>query len=435
LKAPSGEHCGWLVGHAIGEDGVMLAGSHPMPAQPDAFEPALYRLGGHFAGILLSAGNARVYMDPAGAQSCVYAPALEMVGSTPSLVPYGMGCDDDEELIRTNGMPTAKAILGFGLTPRRGVQRLMPNHYLDLTHWMPHRHWPAAPIRADRDPEDVVNTVSELATRHIRALARDGIPYLALTAGYDSRSLLACAREVVDRIELVTLSSPDAAGRLDVEIARQIAQQHGLNHRVVPFCAPTVEQREQWMWRTGFSVSEQRGWDATGMFSTLDPARPEMVGVAGEAARASYWRELGNGGPVTPELILTAMGLPHNAVFRAHAEAWLRDIPADGPMNIVDLFYIEQRLGAWAGILPYAEAHAVAFQLYPFVQRDAMAGMLALPDAYKFASRFPRDIIQLRWPELARIPFNREPGLRHVARRLRRRVWLIRRALTGRRGA
>jgi hypothetical protein len=433
IAAPSGAHAGWLAGFAIDGDGACVSGRHALAVDPTAaleLEPELYRLGGRFAAIVISPTVARVYLDPAGALSCVFAPQMEMVCSTPSLIPYGMGCDDDDELVRATGVPYNKTVLGFGLTPRRGVERLVPNHYLDLATWKTHRHWPLAPVRGDRDPEQSVRIASDVAARQVRAYAA-AMPYVALTAGYDSRCVLACAREFVDKIELLTLAIPDASGALDVATAGRIARSFGLRHRVVPYVEPTPGQMEDWLWRTGFSVSEPRGWNATGMYARLDPARPEIAGVAGEAARAVFWRDLRASAGVTPASVLRAMELPDTPFFNARAAAWLESLPAERPMQVVDLFYIEQRLGSWAGILPYGEAHTVALRLYPFVHRDALDAMLGLPDEYKLSKRFAVDLIRQRWPELLRIPFNREPMLRYLVRKARRRVWLMRRALAG----
>lgn len=426
----SGAAVGWLAGHAVDEAGAMVADRFVVrdSANTRALEDELYRIGGHFVAIVLAAAHERVYLDPAGALSCVYAATLQAVCATPSLIPYGMGCDDDDELIRQSGVPYRRALLGFGLTPRRGVERILPNHYLDLGAWTTHRHWPPAPIAGSGDPVDAVHTVARVLERHTRALAA-GPAYLALTAGYDSRSVLACAREHRDAIELFTLAIPDESGALDVEVARRLARRFGLRHRVIPYQRPTPAQRDAWVWRTGFAVYEPRGVDATGMYSRLDPGRPEVAGVAGEAARAAYWRELGAGAAVTAQQLLAVMNLPATERLVTRARAWLDGLPAERPMQVVDLFYLEQRLGSWGGVLPYAEAHATAFRFYPFVHRDAFAAMLSLPDDYKLAARFPLDLIRARWPELADIPFNRGSSVRHHARSLRRRIWRLRRAL------
>jgi hypothetical protein len=141
--------------------------------------------------------------------SAVYAREHDLVASTTSLVPYSRGCDDDLDLLRAARMPHGKAVLSFGMTSRRGVQRLHPNHYLDLMSWSPRRHWPTAPLDYHVYPEDAVEVVSRVIKRHIIAATRRGPLDLALTGGHDSRSILSCAREQLDRVELFTLEIPD----------------------------------------------------------------------------------------------------------------------------------------------------------------------------------------------------------------------------------
>lgn len=439
MRAPDGAEAGWILGFPIDAHGNWLSGDVTLPpaavTSAADFETFLYGMGGRFAAIWISPAMERVYLDAGGLLSAVYAPAHEMVASTPSLVPYARGCDDDVELLRTTGMPASKAVLAFGLTSRIGVERILPNHYLDLREWKTRRHWPREPYDGKADPADSIDVVTKIIERHVAAVTARSESYISLTAGYDSRALLACARGHLDRLRFITLALPDRTGRIDVEMAQAIARAHGLHHRVIPYLESTHEELAAWLWRTGASVSEPRGWRATRTYGQLDASLPEIIGTAGETARAAYWRDCGGGRQeLTPEVVLASLVLPDTPRLRDRARAWMADVPATRPMHIIDAIYIEQRLGCWAGILSYGDAGSVRCRFKPFVHRDALTAMLRLSDAYKLSGRFQADVIATRWPELMKFPFNRRPGSRHYLDRARRRVWLIRRALARRRG-
>ena len=58
---------------------------------------------------------------------------------------------------------------------------------------------------------------------------------MALTAGRDSRMLLACSRPWLDQISFYTLAYPDPSARLDCDIARRLATRERLNHTITPW--------------------------------------------------------------------------------------------------------------------------------------------------------------------------------------------------------
>jgi hypothetical protein len=153
---------GWLLGFPIDEHAEFIEGVVRLPfdsrAAPAQFEGWLYRLCGRFLAVWLSPSCERVYLDAGGMLSAVFAREHDMVASTPSLVPYTRGCDDDLDLLRAVRMPVSKAVLAFGMTSRYGVERLHPNHYLDLNHWRPRRHWPFEPLDSCADRDEAVHT-------------------------------------------------------------------------------------------------------------------------------------------------------------------------------------------------------------------------------------------------------------------------------------
>jgi hypothetical protein len=441
LRTRDGAEAGWLLGHPIDESAEFIRSEAHLPfdnrATPGDMESWLARVSGQFLAIWLTPLFERVYLDAGGLLPAMYAKEHDLVASTTSLVPYARGCTDDVDLLRAAGVPHSKAMLAFGFTSRHGVQRLHPNHYLDLQNWSSRRHWPAEPLDRTVDPEEAIETVSRSIRRHITAAMRSGRFHMALTAGGDSRAILSCAREHLEHIDLFTLALPDRFAELDVEIARKLAARHGLPHRVLPYRTPEPSDLDGWLWRTGMNVAETRAWKGSHIYSALgDPMTPEISGIAGEAARVAYWRDAGEGRrELTPEVFADCLWLPHHAGVLAGIRAWMRSYPASTPVQLLDGFYIEQSLGTDAGLLALGDARYVRRRLHPFVDREALEAMSRLPEAYKLERRFQRDLIARHWPELLRTPLNRRPGLRHHIYRARRRVWLWRRALAGDRPA
>lgn len=433
LMSADGVVLGWLVGYAIDSAGRMVGDRIGVPFSrditPAQFESFLYTFGGRFLAVLVTPRAERVYLDPVGSLGAIYSPEHEMVAATTTLVPYSRGCDDDSELIRDTGIPYRNGVYPFGLTPRMGVYRIIPNHYLDLRSWQTQRHWLSSSLDEVIDPHEAIRTVGEIVRRHVRAVTAARPAYVALTAGNDSRMVAACTREVLDRVHFMTLALPDDGAQMDCEMARRIMRRVGLPHEIVPFVEPSPDQIDDWLWRTGGMIGEWRGQQATGMYQTLDASRAELTGQAGELCRAAYWHELKGPREATVEGILDVLDAPSTPRIVACATQWLRSLPTRDPVMVYDLLHLEQWLGCWGGVLPYGDTTAVAFRVYPLAHRESIECMLRLPRRYKIAERFPRDFVAANWPELLSVPFNRYPGTRHYVRRARRRVWLIRRSL------
>jgi hypothetical protein len=179
----------------------------------------------------------------------------------------------------------------------------------------------------------------------------------------------------------------------------------------------------------GSEIGEPRGWAATATYRQLDPSRAEITGQGGELCRAAYWRAARRPRDVRIEDVLHVLQAPGTPRMAELAERWVQGVPARDTLQLYDYLYVEQWLGCWAGVLPYAEPDATAFRLYPLVHRETFAQMLRLPNEVKARNTFSTDVIRAQWPELLGAPFNRLLGARHYVRRVKRRVWKARRSV------
>lgn len=79
------------------------------------------------------------------------------------------------------------------------INHLLPNHYLDLNNKQSIRYWPNK-IISTIPTTDSAKQVSELLQGNIKAISNRYKLMMAVTAGNDSRSLLAASRKLVDKI-------------------------------------------------------------------------------------------------------------------------------------------------------------------------------------------------------------------------------------------
>jgi len=110
------------------------------------------------------------------------------------------------------------------------------------------------------------------------------------------------------------------------------------------------------------------------------------------------------------------------------AANWLKELPTANLLEKLDLFYLEQRLGCWAGPSMYGPVGS-RFLAYAFNSRQIYDKMLSLPADYRRAGRLSKDLIRLKWPELLEFPFNEPLGLLKLERKARNCLAVAKRAI------
>lgn len=407
----NGTACGVILGWYIGSDGVLLGDvALPAPAGFQDIERMLASLAGNFVCLAASAGGeARFYVDACGSLAAFYTADQQCISSSIFLIPKPQG---GARYVEGFDIPGSNCMFPVGMTPRTDVERLLPSHYLDLTQWRAVRHWPAVPAAEQRDPAKAVDAIGDLVARNIAAIGSEVPVQMSLTAGRDSRMLLACARPLARDIACFTAALPDRNGRLDVHVAERLARKFELRHKTLPFLGFGERESAMWLYRTSVSVGEKRGYEAMRTFMQLDPGRAYLPGLVAELARGFYWSGLEDlPEPKSRERLceplLKSMHAPITEETLGRMSGWLSGVPATDLRTVLDFYYLEQRLGCWAGVFGYAYADIVRFESWPLNSRRIVELMLSLPLEYRAAGRLNEDIIRRRWPALAQLPFNK----------------------------
>lgn len=415
---------GWLLGYAVNGNGVLLdSNAVTVPCARDAqvapggFERWVYDHGGRFAAVLLAETCQRVYLDPCGSLSAVYCPTLECAGSTVAVIPRDGDTTEVIDLAELMGDPAA-SMYPLQVTPRKNVRRLLPNHFLDLRQWRVVRHWPSTGTLAVTDTDRAASQIVDRVRLSMEALTARTPVLLPLTAGRDSRTLLACARPLIDRVTVYTaeLGPSDVTSWLDSRVAARIARDGGFRHMRLRYRPPRKQDLDHWLFRTGRSVGLERGWQGCSTFNRLPPGHAHLVGMGGELAHGFCWRRSdAESTSVGPERLLSTLGTGRHPRIRDMMGAWLDSQPCRDPLLTLNLFFIEQRLGCWAGILPYGYAQDGRFMVFPLCHRDIIDAMLSQPSTIGRTDLLQRRIMEREWPQLLDYPFNRPGGLQGTA--------------------
>ena len=298
------------------------------------------------------------------------------------------------------------------MTPYHEVKRLLPNHFLDLNHVKTVRYWPAARIAA-RSVEDAAGKGADFMRQVVCGLARKRPIALPVTAGLDTRLLLAASREVSDRVDYFCYSpDPDQFGASDADdanAAASLAQSLGLDIKIFHY-DKTVDRdfAEMFLKNASFHTAAMAILQVSAAFvdhglqnrlvlnGNVSEICRNYYGVLPKITSAKVWAHL--------------IGMGDSRLATKEVAAWLQDVRPNwqpGDMELSDLFYWEFRIGGWQSLLQ--------LQMNPFVQmftpyncRHLLETMLGVELRYRAGPDYPlyKKMIQYLWPECLSVPIN-----------------------------
>jgi hypothetical protein len=424
----AGGFIGWVIGYPISAEGELVPGRltlHQAIAAErcDAASAFVHGLSGRFAAVLFQGRSSRFYLDSGGTLAAVYGLDVPVIASTITLIQTGKD-DWDHDLQGLLGMPESDLWYPAGLTARTTIRRLLPNHYLDLDQWCPVRHWPTeSHFPVEHSFEESVATIVERLKKTILGVAKRYPLQLSLTAGRDTRMILACSRSILDRIKFHT--GVWVPSGMDAQVAYQIARRFKLNHVTYRIEMADPEQLADWQTRVGNCVSGEI-WRIHPTSRKFDSHRAFLPGVAGEVGRGYYWRE-GDGltAEITAREILRRTKLPAEGKVLAAMENWLSEIRHLPWHTILDLTYIEQRVGCWAGPLQYGQDGMNPIRIAPLNDREIYCTILHMPVEPRRRLALPEEICRQEWPELLEFPFNHLTGTTRLIQAARSTLYRI----------
>lgn len=412
----SGRAIGLLIGTVIDcERRTVVRGRLRLDAELDGqsldalVEDHIYALCGSFIFVLDCVGQRRIYLDASGSKPCVYDPATKRAASSAMvLLDERQYWDRLQRQLYEEFETGAAGWFTADLTAHSGLKRLVCNHYLDLRTWEVRRHWPLEPIAETRDPAAAIDGLMHRVGAAVEAMVEAGEVTLALTAGLDSRLVLASSRAVVDRVGFVTVAAPPA--KLDVACARELARRHGLRHGILPYRKASDDQVQVWQVRAGHVLS---GHNMT-MHPSVFPLRGRYFvgGLGGEVGRGFLWLAADTETRLDAAAIVARLKLPRHPIMVEHVGAWLRPIEHFDTLLKLDLAYLELRMSSWG----FADAHAnpVRTEIHPMISRANFVAMLSVPPSLRRDGVVFKEAIARAWSQLLDLPINRYGDWRDV---------------------
>jgi len=295
----------------------------------------------------------------------------------------------------------------------KDIYHLTPNHYIDLHNHQIVRYWPKRTLPFI--PFDKCLKKSRFLLENLLEAACNRFHIaMGLSAGYDSRIVLAASKKVRNKIFYFTHTSEDSDSKMeDVSIPAELLPNLGLQHHIIKI-PNKMECHFEILFRKNVATARTcKGLNTYGLFKHFRNDENEVVLASGnisEIAKRNARRL-----PRVPNFLINGFILSSVADMQGSRFAnkkfkeWytsIKDILQYG-LNVFDLFYWEQRMANWAA-MTFSEMDIAFENFSPFNCRELVENMIGLPLKYRSQPDyiFHTELIRTMWPETLQMAIN-----------------------------
>ena len=387
----------------------LLAESNTLPS----FLSRLRRCFGTYAVLLDAPQHSIVLTDARGLREVYFRTAGPGMtcGSQPHLVarcarpPAAEAADAELVTFASNELWDSRWV--GDATRFEGVRHLLPNHYLDLRSRVAVRYWPTGPV-PQHDLDAAVRETSTRLQASLDAITRRHSTAMAVTAGTDSRVLLAAGREVLNRIHLFVNDHHLGRNNPDIRVPQEILSSLGVPFRIYDVPDGVDEGFRSAFKESTFLASERLLPSIYNVFFEHFGHKVLILGVS-EIGRTFYGHPPAK---LTGHRMAYKLGYPASRYAIRECERIRPALQAAAAASGVDalaLLYWEQRLGNW-GATRNSESNVAVEKVDPFNSRLLYELFQGVDPKFRSYRHNPcvlfREVIRTLWPELLGWPVN-----------------------------
>ncbi len=373
---------------------------------------ATYRYAGRWILIYTNKNETKLLHDPAGLRQIFYCNQNSEIwcSAQPHILAelLGKGKKKDKDLqsfLESAAFELNERSLVGIESLYEDIYHLLPNHDLDLVNCSSKRYWPNKKLK--KIPiDEVIDQSSQILVELVKAANHHHKIAQIITAGWDTRVLLAASRTIKNNNYYFVHQLPNMDNtHQDIAIPKQIASNNNLNFNVID-CSEYNNDFDKINTNNVYIVqSDKKKLQYYNYFSQFDN-KLIISGNVGQLIKALY----------PPVDKITANNLArllyfHNSKYAVNAiSKWLEKSNSYSKkydINIEKLFYWEMRLGTWAPMFN-SELDIAVEEFSPYNCRDLINILLSIPAELRTRPNviIYRRIIKKLWPELLDLPIN-----------------------------
>ena len=295
-------------------------------------------------------------------------------------------------------------------TPYNEIKHLLPNHYLNLETGCCRRFWPAKPLSNLALHEAIDSAASTLQGLMKSASNRFDLA-LSVTAGLDSRVVLAASKPIRDSISFMTVRQIRMRDdHPDVTIAARLSSVLGLKHDVVR-SSLIIDDEFIDIFKKNVPIPHYiYAPDAQAILNYCAHGKVAVTGSTSEVSRSSF-RALINrprDHKLTAQHFMRLQSMGTNKFARVHYEKWLLGLGNVYNLDILNLFEWELDDGNWLAMCQLEFDIAWKDIFSPFNCRRLITTLLSVKQQYMMPPKYElyRMLIKNMWPEVLNVPIN-----------------------------
>jgi hypothetical protein len=383
------------------------------------------KFGGRWILIVNDGQEIRSFNDVTGLRQIFYTDVHQTkdvwCGSQPDLIAKILNLQMDEEavdFINWFQLKNEEYWWPGDSSPYKEIKHLLPNHYLNLETGQCYRYWPNKGLD-ELSLDEAIEKIPRILSGLMQSASNRFDLVLALSSGLDSRLVLASCKEIRHKISFYSGTRPEVPkNHPDIEVPSRLLSKLDLKHDIIDH---DVKLRNEFIEifksNVPFAHEIRR---ASAMQANLDYYNQSKVGVTGnvsEVGRCFYRLPASDEQVTAPKLSsLTQMG-DHPFAIRFFEE-WLLGLGEIYNLNVLDLFYWEQRIGNWFAMncLEFDIAWQDIFT--PYNNRSLLIDLLSVDEKYRRPPKYKlyQKLIFSLWPEVLCEPINphKRRGLKYL---------------------
>ncbi len=298
---------------------------------------------------------------------------------------------------------------GYG-SPYSEITHLLPNHYLNLRTGIRKRYWPSRPLK-QTPLEQAVETASKMLKGLMEAASHRFDLAISLTAGLDSRVVLAASRKVVANSPVMTVRQIDKPqDYADVTVASQVAEMLGLKHDVI-HSSLIVDDDFLSCFKQNTALPHYiYAPDAHAIYNCYHRNKVAVTGSISEIGRLSFRSQLGKpeSEPIDGYDLARLQHMGRQPYAVKEFDTWLSGLGNIHNIPLLDLFEWEQGHGNWLAMCHMEFDIGWKDLLAPFNCRDLLTLLLSVDSSHRNSPDYTlyKEIINTLWPELLKVPIN-----------------------------
>jgi hypothetical protein len=301
------------------------------------------------------------------------------------------------------------------------LMKVLPNHYLDIRN----RKICRIPIFFDRlvAEKDIVEYMSALLKGNMAAITKRYQVIQPLTAGWDSRTLLAASKEYLKDIQFFVIDFSSGDKPLpDVWVPRRISEKLGLNLQVIKLKEPTaaflsIFKKEHIIPRFTYLAEAEYFYDNYANSNTV-----RVNGIAGATLKAIYGYARFK--VPTNQLHHFTYYLGKSEFIKKEIGSWVNDAQGyakEYGIPLLDLFHWEQKVGNWGASCVFEQDIAIE-NFSPHANRNLYVSVLRIKPQKRAKPEclLISDVVKNLWQETLSEPINPAGFTKKIKRKLHR---------------